>query len=98
MYYDYPEPFNGAENNFQFSAAFLSIKPFRFKANDPRIAQINARTVVQTQADDGIIFTKYPTTVYPCDPEVDFSKDSRINAFKQNLTKFTCVDSSQINF
>ena len=45
MYADYPEPFNGEENNFEFAVAFLSIKPYKFKANDPRIAQINMRTV-----------------------------------------------------
>ena len=37
MYTDYPEPFDAAENRFEFAVSFLSIRPYRFKSHDPRI-------------------------------------------------------------
>ena len=37
MYNDYPEPFDAAENRFEFAVGFLSIRPYKFKSHDPRI-------------------------------------------------------------
>ena len=37
MYNDYPEPFNATENGFEFAVSFLSIRPYRFEAHNPRI-------------------------------------------------------------
>ena len=37
MYKDFPEPFNARENKFEFAIAFLQIRPYRYKAHDPRI-------------------------------------------------------------
>jgi len=44
------------------------------------------------------VFTKYPTEVFSCDPNEDFRADMTDNAFRQNITKFTCADRRNISF
>ena len=47
-----------------------------------------------------IVFTKYPAKVGPCDPDQDFRQDLNMvqGYFAQNVTRFTCLDNSDIFF
>ena len=91
MYADFPEPFNATENKFEFGVAFMQIRPYRYRAHDPRIGQINMRMVQMNSQGEEIIFEKFPYEIGPCDPEVNFVNDSTDNTFRQNITKFTCL-------
>ena len=75
MYVDYNAPFNATENNFEFSVAFLSIRPYKFIEVDPRFVQIEMRRIDMDSTGEEIIFTKHPSEFGPCDPEKNFIKD-----------------------
>ena len=45
MYVDYNEPFNATTNNFEFSVAYLSIRPYKFVEFNPRFGHIEMRRI-----------------------------------------------------
>ena len=75
MHQDYPEPFVASDNRFEFAVAFLSVLPYRFKAHDPRIGQMNMRMVEMETKNEAITFTKHPFPSAPCNADKNFLHD-----------------------
>jgi len=66
MYEHFPEALNAKDNFFELAIGFLKIEPYKFKAHDPRIGQLNARMVQMDQQGEHIIFKKFPLETRPC--------------------------------